>query len=357
MRPRSMRLEALNRGRLITWSAIAIAGACGGSDAPSAPQTGMTVAAPTTMLPPASRGPGNMNIAPATMPVAMTPAAPAMMPTPAPAPAVGGSAGASAAPAPPAAATPDPTAGAPFPKAMDFAATGAFETVAENNVGPDNAFTLFRPAELGASGVVHPIITWGNGTGAMPSSYTALLQHLASHGFIVIASNNTNVGSGDEMLAGVDWVQSENERSGSPMFGKVNAARSGATGHSQGGAGACAAARDARIVTIAPIQGGRSCEQMPPKVPAIWFTGSADNIAVPDEIKAVYESVPGPAMYAMLAGATHFTPPGNGGGFRGPVTAWFRAHLMADEDARAVFYGEDCGLCIDPGWEFETRNQ
>jgi hypothetical protein len=96
---------------------------------------------------------------------------------------------------------------------------------------------------------------------------------------------------------------------------------------------------------------------MPPSVPAIWFTGSADNIAVPSEIKAVYESVPGPAMYAMLDGATHFTPPGNGGGFRGPVTAWFRAHLMADEDARAMFYGPDCGLCKDPNWSFESRNQ
>ena len=46
----------------------------------------------------------------------------------------------------------------------------------------------------------HPIISWGNGTGVSPSGYAWLLGHLASWGFVVIASESRNTGSGEEML-------------------------------------------------------------------------------------------------------------------------------------------------------------
>jgi hypothetical protein len=42
---------------------------------------------------------------------------------------------------------------------------------------------------------------------------TTLLWHLASHGFVVIVSNNTNVAWGDPapMLVGVKWVLKQND--------------------------------------------------------------------------------------------------------------------------------------------------
>lgn len=224
-------------------------------------------------------------------------------------------------------------------------------------MGPGNAFTMHRPRELGMGGVLHPIITWGNGGGGNPSGYTALLAHLGSHGFIVIASNNPMVNSGVEMLEGVDFVLAENERDGSPLFGHVDVAFIAALGHSAGGAGSCAAALDNRLTTFLPVSGGRSCEQQPPKVPGLWLTGSRDTLAVPDQIEAVYASVSGPAMFGVLAGADHFTPTGDGGGFRRPITAWMRFHLMADASAGKLFNGDDCGLCSDPQWVFKRRNQ
>jgi len=64
-----------------------------------------------------------------------------------------------------------------------------------------------------------------------------LLSHYATHGFFVVASNNTNVGSGSEMIAGMRWAIAENERSGSPYFGKLDPDAVGSIGYSQGGIG------------------------------------------------------------------------------------------------------------------------
>ncbi|WP_244180811.1 hypothetical protein [Amycolatopsis pretoriensis] len=63
-----------------------------------------------------------------------------------------------------------------------------------------------------------------------------------------------------------------------------------------------------------------------------------------------------PAVYGELAGATHFTPAGDGGGFRGAITAWFRYWLAGDQQARGVFFGPGCTLCADPAWSKVLRN-
>ena len=65
--------------------------------------------------------------------------------------------------------------------------TGPYQTVTSRNDGPSNNYAIYRPASLGANGERHPIITWGNGTGASPETYAGLCRHLASYGFVVIA--------------------------------------------------------------------------------------------------------------------------------------------------------------------------
>lgn len=248
-----------------------------------------------------------------------------------------------------------PPAAIPFPAVTDFAARGPFDTQREADVGPGGGFTLLRPRELGKGGVKHPIVTWGNGTGANPQGYAGLLDHLASHGFIVIASNSPNVGSGMEMLQGVDWVTQENERSESAMFGHVATQKVGATGHSQGGVGACACGEDARVSVIAPLQGASRCMMNRLKGPALVLAGGMDGIVSPDRVVVWFDALDGPAMFAVLQSAGHLTGSGDAAGFRGPITAWFRHHLMGDSAARALFYGPDCGLCSDPEWTVKQK--
>jgi hypothetical protein len=74
-------------------------------------------------------------------------------------------------------------------------------------------YTVFRPANW-VDGEKYPVITWGNGTCAYPGSYAALLGHVASHGFVVVASNGRFVANGAQKNA-LDFVFSANDDSSS----------------------------------------------------------------------------------------------------------------------------------------------
>lgn len=65
----------------------------------------------------------------------------------------------------------------------------------------------------------HPVLLWGNDTGATPENYRPLLEHFASHGFIVVAANTTQSSSGQEMLAGLNWLSQQVGKPGSPYSG------------------------------------------------------------------------------------------------------------------------------------------
>jgi len=232
----------------------------------------------------------------------------------------------------------------------NFAATGPFQVTVQNA----SAHTYYSPTTLGQGGIDHPIILWGNGTGTTPTTYDGFLRHLASHGFVVAAANTTNAGSGNEMLAGLDNLTTFNGQSGNRFFGHLNLARVGATGHSQGAGGAISVTRDPRIDTVFPPQGYGSPRGT--TASALYFAGQNDTIIAPSTVRASYNQSTGiPAAYAELAGATHFTPIGNAGGFRGPATAWARWQLAGDTNGRGLFVGANCGLCTSSEWVYEAN--
>jgi len=138
----------------------------------------------------------------------------------------------------------------------NYAAAGPYGSTTMNKVGPNKSFTVFRPKVLGQAGVRHPFITWGNGTGAVPSIYAGLLSHWATHGFVVIASNSTQTGNGKELVKGIGWLVSENKRAGSIFYNKLDPSAIGASGHSQGGCGCVNAANDPRVKCAAPLMPG-----------------------------------------------------------------------------------------------------
>jgi hypothetical protein len=236
-----------------------------------------------------------------------------------------------------------------------FDAAGPYKTMTVSNTGPDGAFTLFRPTELGQGGVRHPIITWGNGTGTTPAIYSAFLTHLASHGFVVIASNSSNTGSGTEMLAGAQWLIDQNAGTGD-FAGKLDPTKIGATGHSQGGGGALNAGADARVTTVVPIAPAPGSGSL--KGTMALLCGGQDTIISATTLctSLIYGRANVPTFFGILKAATHTTAIGNIGGYRGPATAWLRLKLMGDETARPMFYGPSCTLCTDPNWTVTTKN-
>ena len=236
------------------------------------------------------------------------------------------------------------------PVGTDFAATGPFQVTVQN----DSAHTYYSPTTLGQGGIDHPIVLWGNGTGASPSTYDGFLRHLASHGFVVAAANTTNAGSGNEMLAGLDNLTTFNGQSGNRFFGHLDLEHVGASGHSQGAGGAISVTRDPRIDTVFPLQGYGGPRGT--TATALYFAGQNDTIIQPSTVRSSFDQSTGiPAAYAELAGATHFTPLGNAGGFRGPATAWARWQLAGDTNGRGLFVGANCGLCTSPEWEYEAN--
>lgn len=256
----------------------------------------------------------------------------------------------------------------PWP-AADPTAPGPFATVTEENVGPtagvgENdepvAFTLFRPEVLGESGLCHPVVTWGNGTGSNPSLYGILLRHLASHGFVVIASNSPNVASGDPppMVAGVTWVIEQNADPNSALYRQIDVMHVGATGHSQGGFATSVAGGDSQITTIAPLCGASTQRNL--HGPALLLCGGQDEVVTCDSIERAFDATnEQPVMFANYLSADHADWVTFFGDEISPMeaatTAWMRVQLMGDTSLRSWFYGADCELCTDPAWEISQK--
>ncbi len=253
----------------------------------------------------------------------------------------------------------------------DPSAAGPFPTVTENNIGPvagagvdggaPPQFTLFRPKDLAQGGLCHPLITWGNGTGATPSMYKVLLNNLASHGFVVIGSNSPNVAQGNPapMIVGVTWVLEQNDDPTSELYHRIDTTHIGATGHSQGAMATSQAATDSHITTSVPICGAMTEKNL--HGPAMFFCGGQDTLVGCSGAQNALTAVTTlPAMFAEYVSADHGSWMSFTGNKPSPVetaiTAWMRVHLMGDDSLRSWFYGASCKLCTDSAWIITQKN-
>jgi hypothetical protein len=226
--------------------------------------------------------------------------------------------------------------------------------------------TIIRPTTLGSNGCLNPVIVWGNGTTNTPSSYTALFNHFATHGFIVAAADTSNAGSGMEMLACLKYIIDQNTASGSPYMGHVDVNHIASSGYSQGGAGCLAAGEDPRFTTVlavSPYVVIALGSYDPSKYaaaqthPLFMISGSADTVATPNNNQQpIYDTAPVPIFWGTHTGSTHFEVLGSGGAYAGPMTAWFRWKLMGDPAARDWFEKPACKLCSASGWMVQTNS-
>lgn len=257
-----------------------------------------------------------------------------------------------------------------FPTA-DPSATGPFAIVTENEVGPEAGaadadtgvvpkFTLFRPKDLTQSGLCHPIITWGNGTGSTPNLYKSILNLFASHGIVVIASNSKNVAQGDPrpMLVGVTWILEQNEDPASPLYHRLDPTHIGATGHSQGAVATSQASGDSRITTNVPIEGAQTQRNL--HGPSMFFCGGLDDIVGCNGAQSALNAVTTlPAMFAENLAVDHGSWLSYGSkpsAVISAINAWMRVHLLGDDSLRPWFYGASCKLCTDSGWMIQQKN-
>ncbi|HVT06109.1 MAG TPA: hypothetical protein VHO67_01560 [Polyangia bacterium] len=256
---------------------------------------------------------------------------------------------------------------------------GPFAVTTEKNVGPlagavpdpvygntQQRFNVYRPTDMATSGYCHPILVWNNGHTDNPEpnppqcvtgggqycgSYLMVMQQMASHGFVVIASLSTITSQGNPLpnIVGLDWIIQQSQDPTSPYYQHLDTTHIGAFGHSEGGLSTCKEASDPRITAISTVSGTSSLAGL--HGPALLFCGGKDTVVPCSGVESTYASITNqPAMFVDNLASDH------GGwlyqnGAKGPdifgMTAWFRVHLMNDTANRKYFYGSDCTLCTD----------
>lgn len=100
------------------------------------------------------------------------------------------------------------------------------------------SYKIWYPADMVGK---MPVVIFCNGTGVKVSKYTAVLEHLASWGFIAIGTEEEHswYGFSAEMcvrlLEKLNGQEQLDDGSPNPLFGKVDMDNIGISGHSQGG--------------------------------------------------------------------------------------------------------------------------
>jgi pimeloyl-ACP methyl ester carboxylesterase len=242
-----------------------------------------------------------------------------------------------------------------------YKVAGSWAVSTANVSDANGSYVLYYPTNLGAGGVHHPIVTWGNGTNATPSNYTGVLQHLASWGFAVVDSTSTATGSGVEVLNGAKYLVARNTDPSSIFYGKLDTTKVAAAGHSQGASGAA----NATVLSNGLITSTVTFN-LPDPVwvssqhvtnwsaithPILFMTGSSDwLISTTSGQTGYYSGIAGPAAKASLKNADHNTIQGAGGGYLGYLTAWLRYTLQGDTNARGAFVGNPPELNTNTNW-------
>jgi dienelactone hydrolase len=257
---------------------------------------------------------------------------------------------------------------------------GHFTPLETDNVGPNGDYTTIAPKELGEGEIKHPILVWGPGAGAWPGIYQTLLNHIASHGFVIVSYNSTP--QGPELMTAIDWIVAESTRDGSPYFNKVDTTKIAAAGQSAGSLATFVVADDPRLTTTMHINGGTfdpHTDVMKLVKPALFVCGDdpavtgGDGTAVSDLARPNcdydFEHANAPVWYGDVIGASHTTVidnPLSGTNaaddplmkhFLAATAAWLRWQLAGDQVMKALFVGPSCGFCMETSaWKVQQKN-
>jgi hypothetical protein len=258
-----------------------------------------------------------------------------------------------------------------------------------------NRYDLYYPTNL-VAGTPHPIITWGNGTLGVSSSVSYFLRHLASWGFVIVATRDRFTGDGTTVLDAARFMVNANNDPHSIFFHTLDINHIGAIGHSQGAGGAIRAmiASNGKIMTVIPIElpGQQFCLCSPSQVldtasitqGSVFFVDGSNDIPISPPIQppqqtgeqslaAFYAAVPNavPKLTATLIGPAHNDITGQPGcdtaaavpcligvyGYLGYPTAWMADRLGLDSTAHTAFVSGTGEIFSQTShWEFVQSN-
>lgn len=244
----------------------------------------------------------------------------------------------------------DPEGISMLPPTLDYAAPGPFATTTEANAGPGRRYTIFRPEPLGEDGFLHSPLIFGPGIITTPAQYTALLTHLASHGFVVICVNSLTRGpNAPENLAameeGLDWLIAQHATAG-VYQGKLAVERAVTMGYSIGSTASVQLAAHPAILTTVAIHGHSTSGD--PHGPVLLLTGTSDVIGDVRRTLGTLDEAPAVLMALPIGHLAVLAELAATGRYFAPITAWLRYWVNGDDDAKRYFWGAGCEMCSAP---------
>jgi hypothetical protein len=293
---------------------------------------------------------------------------------------------------------PDPAAlerQAELNRRPDTPGTGRFPAMKEEITALPR-HVVYRPQDLNAlGGTKLGVVAWGNGgcSNDAASSRFHLLE-IASHGYLVVASGRILSGPGappreprpatpqpqgqlppprtqvSDLTDAVDWALAENQRAGSPYFGRIDPAQIAYSGWSCGGVQALQVAKDPRVKTLV-IHNSGILNNGPTAMtgtsvgkevlqtlhtPVIYIEGGPTDIAYEngmDDFKRISHVPVAMANLPVGHGGTFNEP--NGGAAASVAVSWLNWQLRGDAQSAKRFVGEDCGLCKDAQWSLQRK--
>jgi hypothetical protein len=227
----------------------------------------------------------------------------------------------------------------------------------------------------------YPAVVFANGSNLQALHIAPIFEHIASWGFIAIGNDDPATGDGKTTSETLDFLLAANADPESPLYKRVDTARIGVTGGSQGGPGAINAAtryeNSGKIASIFVVSAPQldvikavvnnkmaktdwAYDMSKVHVPyfAVAGTGDIDAkiIAPLSSLRASYEALPNgvPAAVARRNNADHETMLPLSDGY---MTAWFRFTLMDDPTAAEAFKGSDPEIARNKNWrDVERKN-
>lgn len=169
------------------------------------------------------------------------------------------------------------------------------------------------------SGAPYPAVTFGHGFMVPPKFYRSTLEHLASHGYLVVVPESymtflfpSHQGFGEDFRYSLDFLESENANPASWLFGQVDTAHFGMAGHSMGGGSSIlAVAADSRVqalITLAAAETIPSAIAQMPNIsaPVRLITGDQDGIVNwLNNTLAMYNAGRPPRQLLLILGGCH----------------------------------------------------
>jgi hypothetical protein len=274
----------------------------------------------------------------------------------------------------------------------DTRGTGPYTALKEIDPGLADQ-VVYRPADLSQLGQTKlGVYAFGNGGCSNDGASARLhLLEVASHGYLAIAPGGIHNGPGktqapprpadanietyaatrpEQLSAAIDWALAENARAGSPYYGRIDTGAIAVSGFSCGGIQALTVASDPRVSTAVIMNSGLFVEG-PTRMggmsltkdlltelhfPTLYILGGPTDIAYANGMDDFARISHLPIAVANIDkghGGTYWEP--NGGAAAEVVVDWLEWRLRGDANAGRTFLGQDCGLCADPAWKYETK--